>query len=98
MTAHANGVGPSARRNEPADFMWNGPRVSLELRQAHRLGLRIAMSTPSDRARWFSEHIQPHEPMLRAWLRGRFEAACDVDDLVQEAYVRVWRAYEHGSV
>jgi RNA polymerase sigma factor (sigma-70 family) len=56
------------------------------------------MSTPSDRARWFSEHIQPHEPMLRAWLRGRFEAACDVDDLVQEAYVRVWRAYEHGSV
>jgi RNA polymerase sigma factor (sigma-70 family) len=56
------------------------------------------MSTPSDRTRWFSEQVQPHEPMLRAWLCSRFSSECDVDDLVQEAYVRVLRAYDVGPI
>ncbi len=47
-------------------------------------------------ARWFADHVQPHEPMLRAWLQRRFASQLDIDDLVQEAYVRVLRARESG--
>lgn len=42
--------------------------------------------------RWFAEQVLPHEALLRAWLRRHFTAAGDVDDLVQEAYVRVLEA------
>jgi len=36
--------------------------------------------------------------MLRSWLRGRFPALGDVDDVVQEAMSRVWQAHQAGSV
>lgn len=42
-----------------------------------------------DDARWFSIHVQPHDAALRAWLRGRFRALGDIDDVVQETYTRV---------
>jgi RNA polymerase sigma-70 factor (ECF subfamily) len=52
------------------------------------------MSFPpdSEQSRWFTEEVQPHEPALRAYLRRRFPAATDVDDLVQESYLRMLRA------
>lgn len=43
-------------------------------------------------SRWFAEEVHPHEPMLRAWLRGSFPGKCELDDVVQESYLRVWRA------
>jgi RNA polymerase sigma-70 factor (ECF subfamily) len=46
----------------------------------------------SEQARWFAEELQPHEPMLRAWLRSRFPRGFDIDDVVQEAYLRVLQA------
>lgn len=49
-------------------------------------------------ARWFAEEVQPHEPALRAWLRGRFPSLADADDLVQESYTRLLRARETGSI
>lgn len=36
--------------------------------------------------------------MLRAWLLKRFSSACDVDNIVQEAYVRVLRARQRGEL
>lgn len=45
----------------------------------------------SARARWFEAQIRPHEPVLRAWLRRRFPATLDVDDIVQESYLRLLR-------
>ncbi len=45
----------------------------------------------SETGRWFDEHVQPHEGMLRAWLRSRFQREADVDDVIQEAYVRLLR-------
>lgn len=39
-----------------------------------------------------------HEPALRAWLRGWFPSQLDVDDLIQEAYVRVLKARAAGTV
>ena len=48
----------------------------------------------SAQARWFADQVQPHEAMLRGWLRGQFAKAGDVDDIVQEAFVRVLAAQE----
>lgn len=36
--------------------------------------------------------------MLRAWLRSRFASQTDVDDIVQEAFVRVLKARASGEV
>jgi RNA polymerase sigma-70 factor (ECF subfamily) len=60
--------------------------------------LAIVNSHPNDQARWFAEFIQPHESMLRGWLRSRFGTQCDVDDLVQETYLRIAQARARGEV
>jgi RNA polymerase sigma-70 factor (ECF subfamily) len=49
-------------------------------------------------ATWFAEHVQPHEPELRAFLRRHFPTVQDIDDLVQEAYVRLIRAHHAGTI
>jgi RNA polymerase sigma-70 factor (ECF subfamily) len=36
--------------------------------------------------------------MLRGWLRSRFGTQCDVDDLVQETYLRIAQARARGEV
>ena len=53
---------------------------------------------PSEQARWFSEHVQPYEPALRAYLSKRFPTLPDHDDLLQETYTRLLRAREGGRV
>ena len=52
----------------------------------------------SDPSRWFAEHVQLHEALLRRWLRGKFPSLPDLDDLVQEAYARLLRAHTEGTV
>ncbi len=49
-------------------------------------------------ARWFAAELQPHEAMLRAWLASQFSNVRDVDDIVQEAFMRVLRASEEASL
>jgi DNA-directed RNA polymerase specialized sigma24 family protein len=50
------------------------------------------MSPPdSDNARWFAEEVLPHDRALRGYLRGSFPAVRDVEDVVQESYLRIWR-------
>lgn len=59
----------------------------------------MAVPNPkSEQSRWFAEEVQPHEASLRAWLRHRFPALPDVDDIVQESYARLLRAKEAGPV
>ena len=55
---------------------------------------------PADPAmtRWFAEHVQPHEAMLRAWLRNQFKSEDDIDDLLQETYLRLLRTREQREV
>jgi RNA polymerase sigma factor (sigma-70 family) len=48
-------------------------------------------------AKWFAEEVQPHEPALRALLHRTFPVA-DVDDLVQESFLRLWRARRKGPI
>lgn len=45
----------------------------------------------TDHARWFSEEVQPHDESLKRYLRRAFPTVRDVDDVVQESYLRVWR-------
>lgn len=50
-----------------------------------------ALAAPEP-ARWFAEEIQPHERSLRCYLQGSFPTVGDVDDVVQESYLRMLRA------
>lgn len=38
---------------------------------------------------WFEADLKPHEPMMRAWLRARLFSHEDVDDIIQETFMRV---------
>ena len=51
-----------------------------------------------EQARWFAENVQPHEDMLRAWLSSRFPEGCDLDDIIQESFVRVLKAREEREL
>jgi RNA polymerase sigma factor (sigma-70 family) len=48
-------------------------------------------------ASWFTKEVQPHEGMLRHYLMGIARPA-DIDDLVQESYVRLLRMREQHRV
>jgi DNA-directed RNA polymerase specialized sigma24 family protein len=46
----------------------------------------------SARLRWIASHILPLEAELRGWLRthARTLSVADADDLIQQAYARLW--------
>ncbi len=52
----------------------------------------------TDEGRWFAENLHPHEAMLRAWLQSRFPSGVDIDDVIQEAYLKVLKARKQDPV
>jgi RNA polymerase sigma-70 factor (ECF subfamily) len=76
---------------------------ALAFRSSHTQTLRLVIyavsvtpttSNPSpslDQHRWFAEEVHTHEGQLKAYLRGSFPTVHDVDDVVQESYLRVWK-------
>ena len=48
---------------------------------------------PADagQSRWFNEEVYRHDASLKNYLRHSFPNVRDVDDVVQESYLRVWR-------
>jgi len=56
------------------------------------------MPPHTDQARWFTAEVAPHDAHLKAYVRGAFPAVRDVEDVVQESYLRVWKAQAAGSV
>lgn len=51
------------------------------------------LSSPSvDQSQWFAQEIHAHDVSLRSYLRGAFPTVGDVDDVVQESYLRIWKA------
>jgi RNA polymerase sigma-70 factor (ECF subfamily) len=50
--------------------------------------------TDPEISRRFAEEVQPHESELRGTLRSKFSVHLDIDDLVQETYVRLLQARE----
>ena len=52
----------------------------------------------ADQEEWFSKNLQPHEAMLRGWLESRFPSECDIDDVLQESFLRVLKAKEREEL
>lgn len=50
----------------------------------------------SDRV-WFTDHVLPHGTLLRNFLRRQFPTISDAEDVVQESFLRVWKARPCGS-
>ena len=51
----------------------------------------------SDPTRWFTAELAPHESALRAYLHGLVPPS-DINDIVQETYARILRAFERGPI
>lgn len=51
-----------------------------------------------EQARWFAAELEPHGPALRAFLAKQFPLLPDVEDIVQESFVRVLRVRETERV
>ena len=45
----------------------------------------------SDQSEWFRQEVHAHDTHLKAYLRTSFPTVRDVDDIVQESYLRIWR-------
>ncbi len=45
----------------------------------------------AEQTRWFDRDVHPHGSQLGAYLRRSFPAVRDVDDVVQESYLRIWK-------
>ncbi|MDP3070011.1 MAG: RNA polymerase sigma factor [Opitutaceae bacterium] len=50
------------------------------------------LSPSVDQSRWFAEEVHPHDASLKSYLRGAFPTVGDIDDVVQESYLRIWKA------
>jgi len=51
-----------------------------------------AVPAAPEESRWFSDEVKPLERSLRSYLRGAYPTIQDVDDLVQESYLRMLKA------
>jgi RNA polymerase sigma-70 factor (ECF subfamily) len=59
------------------------------------------MSPPNpEQTNWFMEEVHPHESALRAWLHHQHSGLCahDLNDIVQESYLRLLRARAAGKI
>ncbi len=54
--------------------------------------LASKLPEPAPQSRWFADEVHAHDTSLRYYLRGTFPSVRDVDDVVQESYLRVWKA------
>jgi RNA polymerase sigma factor (sigma-70 family) len=56
-------------------------------------------TTPaSDHTQWFKQEVQPHDGILRNYLRLQFPSVRDLDDVVQESYLQIWKARQVRSI
>lgn len=51
-----------------------------------------------DQSEWYKTQLQKYEPMLRAWLTSKYDSQIEVDDVIQEALVKVLVAREHEDL
>jgi RNA polymerase sigma-70 factor (ECF subfamily) len=53
---------------------------------------------PLKQSDWFAKEIAPHDSALRAYLRFSFPSLGDVDDVVQDSYVKILQAQKRGPI
>lgn len=49
-------------------------------------------ASPDDGTRWFVDEVQAHRRQLKCYLQRAYPYINDVDDVIQESYLRVWKA------
>lgn len=47
---------------------------------------------------WFTENVQPHEAALRSYLQRKVPSVSDVDDVIQESYLKLLRSQPKGGI
>lgn len=52
----------------------------------------------ADSSQWFVQNVRVHEAGLRSYLRSRFPTLPDIDDLVQESFLRIVQAHQRGPI
>lgn len=52
----------------------------------------------TDDLAWFKAEVQPHETALRQFLRRHVSREADVDDVVQESFIKMLRARSLGPI
>jgi len=52
----------------------------------------------SEQAHWYVAHIEPHEPLIRHWLKSRYGTRCDVDDVIQDTLLKIFKAREKAEL
>jgi RNA polymerase sigma-70 factor (ECF subfamily) len=50
------------------------------------------LATSPTQTEWFTREVHAHDSQLKSYLRGSFPTVRDIDDVVQESYLRIWRA------
>jgi len=58
----------------------------------------VPAATPGEVDRWFQAEVHSHEAHLKAYLRSSFPAMREVDDVVQESYLRIWKARTRSPI
>ncbi len=43
---------------------------------------------------WYHSSVKPHEEMIRHWIKSKYGKYCDVDDVMQEALLQLFKAKE----
>lgn len=61
------------------------------LRSVSAISSAPQAATGNEPARWFTTEVYAHDGQLKAYLRGQFPAERDIDDVVQESFVRLWK-------
>lgn len=54
--------------------------------------------SPDESNRWLTEEVLPHEAALKAYLRSHFPDIRDVDDIVQESYLKLLETKRHHDI
>jgi RNA polymerase sigma-70 factor (ECF subfamily) len=66
---------------------------------AERPGHVTARSGPEKSCdAWFADEVMPHERALRAYLGRRFPTLTEVDDVVQESFLRTFLAWQKDKL
>jgi len=80
-------------------IQWTFKRPGSNRLSLSRLDPRATVSpTPTEQtpraeqSQWFAREVYSYEGRLKAYLRVSFPSVRDVDDVIQESYLRIWRA------
>ena len=64
-----------------------------------KIAPRDAAAPAQNAKRWFAHEVLPHETSLRAWLARQHPGLKpELDDIVQESYLRLLRAHAAGPI